>query len=123
MSRYKNTITLDPIFSPPKGAQARAWDAFRAEYPQVDGARITSSGSRTGPYMSVQIERTMGTAAERVAIVTRLADAFAATVQVMPMTWAGHGKGSIAWVLVTYHGQQICVETSVCSCHPDGEQS
>jgi hypothetical protein len=118
MSRYKNTITLDPIFAPPKGAKARAWDAFRAKYPQVDGARITSSGS----FLNVQIERTMGTAAERVALIDRLASQFSTAMEVSQMTWED-GSGTVTWVLVTYHGEQFCVETSVCSCHPDGDHS
>ena len=119
---YPNTITFRVgrflMFKPPSGRQARAWDALRAGHPEVDGARITQSGA----FLNVQVERTMGTGSERIAIVMRLARAFGAPIQVYPSSWDA-GTGTVTWVLFTYEGVQVCVETAVCSCHPDAVAS
>lgn len=118
MAGYDNTLTLRigdwNMFGPPQGSMAAAWDALRAEYPEVDGARIADGGN----CLHVQVERTMGTVAERLAIVGRLAAALGAPGRSDPMTWDG-GHGTVTWALLNYHGEQICVETSDCTCHPD----
>lgn len=120
MSNYTNTLTVrlgkTAIFAPPAGSAAEAWEDFRAEWPEVDGARVTVSGQ----FLNVQVERTMGSAGARVALVGRIAEALHSEPEVTPMTW-GDGDGKVIWVLVTYQGQRICVETSICSCHPNAE--
>ncbi len=115
---YANTLTFAPLFWAPSGERARAWDDLRAEHPGLDGARVAESG----PQLHVQVERTMGTGRERIALVCRVAAAFSAPFQVYPSSW-GDGTGSVIWAQFTYGGVRVCLETTTCTCHPDREDA
>jgi hypothetical protein len=122
MSRYKNTITVgrgkSAIFSPPSGAKADAWDALRTLRPELDGARIADGGS----CVHVQVERTMGTVAHRTAVIDSLAEAFRSPLETHETSWDA-GTGTVWWTVISHAGEQFCVETTDCSCHPDGSAS
>lgn len=122
MTHYGNTLTLHlgrrRICGAPRGQMATAWDRLRAEFPALDGARIADWGT-----LHVQVERTLGTAAERSALVYAAAEHFGASfgncpVQTDPMTW-GEGAGHVTWTQFQFEGQNVCVETSICDCHQD----
>ena len=118
MNPYPNTITFGIgsrlISAPPEGATAKAWDALRAGYPELDGARVTVIGTD----LHVQVERTMGAARDRIALVARIAASFGVAFQAYPSSWSA-GTGTVTWAAFSYHGQQVCLETTDCSCHPD----
>lgn len=122
MSRYKNTLTAGrdktAIIGPPSAAKAAAWDALRALRPELDGARIVDFGQG----LNVQVERTMGTAAWRTVIIAATAEAFRSRVETYETSWNGH-PGVVTYTVITFQGEQFCVETTDCSCHPDGDQS
>lgn len=119
---YPNTVTLRigsrTVMRPPHGSVAEAWEALRAECPEIDGARITESGR----YLNVQVERTMGTARERLALVVSVAEQFGAPFQSCPSAWAD-GSGTTVWAAFAYRGIQVCLEAADCSCHPDAVAS
>lgn len=111
---YPNTLAVSGIgFAPPSGATADAWDALRAEHPNLDGARVFTSG----PLLHVQVEQPMGSPGWRVALVGVIAEVYHAEPKVTPVT-RDDGEGYVTWALFTYRGQRVCLETSVCSCHP-----
>ena len=119
---YGNTITIGAgktaLIKPPAGAQAEAWDALRALRPELDGARVGDFGRG----INVQVERAMGTVAARTAIVEAVAEAFRSPVETSRSSASG-SPATITWTVLAYRGEEFCVETTDCSCHPDGDQS
>ena len=81
---------------------------------ELDGARVTVIGTD----LHVQVERTMGAARDRIALVARIAASFGVAFQAYPSSWSA-GTGTVTWAAFSYHGQQVCLETTDCSCHPD----
>jgi hypothetical protein len=110
---YGNTLDVTiagmHLLKKPTGSKARAWERLVVEHPELDGARISDTGQ-----LDVELERTMGTASDRLGIVRRIAAQHGAEVQTYTDT-----NWTTTWTLFEVAGETVILHAKDCTCHPD----
>lgn len=115
---YPNTVTIDLLgLHPPVGKVAEVWAGLLATHPELDGARICEHdlAADLGLMLDVELERTMGTFAERSALVRAVGEVYLAEFLDRPSSY-----GPALRARFRVEGVLVWISALSCQCHPDG---